>query len=102
MMKKSLVLVSLLFLAALSIARAESPNFSTDQVNKQDSFLVALLAQPDRDNKVADLLIGSSKPLLIAENCGQSCTKHSDCPSGCSCCDFSKKSCGSACPTVPQ
>ena len=52
-MKKSLVLVSLLFLASLSIARAESPNVSTDQVNKQDSFL---LVQNDRSTKLTEFI----------------------------------------------
>lgn len=78
-MKKVLVLVSLFLLTSLSIARAESPNVSTDQVSKQDSFLLALLAQPDRDNKVTDLLIGRSKPLMIAAGCTAACEKDEHC-----------------------
>ncbi|NJM13300.1 MAG: hypothetical protein HC889_16775 [Synechococcaceae cyanobacterium SM1_2_3] len=78
-MKKVLVLVSLLLLASLSIARAESPNFSMDQVSKQDSFMLALLAQPDRDHKVTDLLIGRSKPLIIAAQCNRACERDIEC-----------------------
>lgn len=74
-MKKSLVLVSLLFLASLSIARAESPNVSTDQVNKQDSFL---LVQNDRSTKLTDLLIGESNQ-PIAAKCLEECEKDSHC-----------------------
>jgi len=77
MMKKSLVLVSLLFLASLSIARAESPNVSTDQVNKQDSFL---LAQNDnnRDTRLTDLLINRFNPPIEA-SCNAACEKDSHC-----------------------
>lgn len=75
MMKKSLVLVFLLFLAAISIARAETPNVSTDQVNKQDSFL---LVQNDRDTKMTDLLMGgTNRP--IGATCGEPCERDSHC-----------------------
>ncbi len=89
-MKKSLVLVSLLFLASLSIARAESPNVSTDQVNKQDSFL---LVQNDRDTNMTDLLIGGTRGILF-NHCGRDCEKDSHCDSpnitGCSNCIHGK------------
>lgn len=93
-MKKSLVLVSLLFLASLSIARAESPNVSTDQVNKQDSFL---LAQNDnnRDTRLTNLLINRFNP-PIAARCGRPCSSDSDCSedSACRDCSTKKKTCG--------
>ena len=76
-MKKTLVLVSLLFLASLSIARAESPNFSTDQVNKQDSFLLAR-NDNNRDTRLTDLLINKFNP-PIAASCGEACEKDSHC-----------------------
>ena len=77
MMKKSLVLVSLLLLASLSIARAESPNVSTDQVNKQDSFLLAQ-NNNDRDTRLTDLLINRFNP-PIGASCGSDCEKDSHC-----------------------
>ena len=82
-MKKVLVLVSLLLLASLSIARAESPNVSTDQVSKQDSFL---LAQNDnnRDTKLTDLLVDRFNP-PIAAHCGEACEKDSHCANSATC-----------------
>ncbi len=77
MMKKSLVLVSLLFLAALSIARAESPNISTDQINKQDSFL--LVQNDNRDTRLTDLLINKFNPPIAKAKCGGPCSSDSDC-----------------------
>ncbi len=76
MMKKSLVIASLLFLASLSVVRADQPNVSTDQINQQGSFL--LLAQNDRDTKLTNLLIGgSNRP--IGAGCSQSCETDSHC-----------------------
>jgi hypothetical protein len=90
-MKKSLMLVSLLFLAVLSIARAESPNISTDQVNKQDSFLLAL-NDNNRDTNLTDLLVDRFNP-PIGAGCGRPCEKDSHCDTEPSCNNCIKGEC---------
>lgn len=89
-MKKVLALVSLLLLASLSIARAESPNVSTDQVNKQDSFLLAQ-NNNDRDTRLTDLLINRFNP-PIAVRCGGDCERDAHCrtDAGCGWCIHGK------------